>query len=68
LGHPRAPSLEAAVLNVSLPLEKRGFFASVLSVIAAVLPSEKRLKPPGTPLSCEKTLVFIALHGIPVQK
>jgi hypothetical protein len=55
-------------LNVSLPLEKRGVFAGVLSVIAAVLPSEKSPKPAGTPLSCEKTLVFIALHGIPVQK
>jgi hypothetical protein len=43
LGHRRAPSLESAALAMLILPEKRSFYENSLSVITAVLPSEKSL-------------------------
>jgi hypothetical protein len=68
LGHPRAPSLEAAVFECIITAAKAGAFCQ--TIVGNRSRSAKRKKPETGWNASEvrKTLVFVALHGIPVQK
>src|SRR5258708_2510779 len=54
LGHSRALSLAPSCQARSIRPEMRMFYDGALSVIATILPSEKRLAPAGTCLTARK--------------
>jgi hypothetical protein len=62
------PSLESADLNVSLPPEKRGFFHDLIVGNRDRSAKRKKLQTGWNGSEMQKTPVFIALRGIPVQK